>query len=182
MLTADQLIAAQKANMDTLFSLSKKSFEGMEKLVELNLQMAKTAMDEVADHAKATISAKDPQEFMALQSGLMQPTAEKMAAYARHVYDITSAAGSEVTKLTESEIAESQKKFMALVDSAVKNAPAGSENVVVLMKSAVAAANNAFDSAQKAAKQAVSVAEANIQAVTSTAAKTTKAATTRRTA
>lgn len=181
MLTADQLIAAQKATMDTMFSLGKKSFEGVEKLVELNLQMAKTAMEEVAEHAKATLSAKDPQEFMALQSGLMQPTAEKITAYARHVYDITSAAGSEVTKMTESEIAESQKKFMAMVDSAVKNAPAGSENVVVLMKSAVTAANNAFETAQKAAKQAANVAEANMQAVANTATKTVKTAT-RRTA
>ena len=45
------------------------------------------------------------------------------------------------------------------------------------VKSAVAAANNAFESVQKAAKQAAEVAEANFQAVTSTAVKATQTAT-----
>jgi len=66
---------------------------------------------------------------------------------------------------------------MSVVDNAVKNAPAGTENAVVLIKSAVAAANNAFDSVQKAAKQAANVAEANFQAVTNTAVKATQATT-----
>ena len=65
---------------------------------------------------------------------------------------------------------------MAVVDTAVKNAPAGTENAVALVKSAVAAANNAFESVQKAAKQATEVAEANFQAVTSTAVKASQAA------
>ena len=38
---------------------------------------------------------------------------------------------------------------MSVVDNAVKNAPAGTENAVALVKSAVAAANNAFDTVQR---------------------------------
>ena len=56
-----------------------------------------------------------------------------------------------------------------MVDTAVKNAPAGTENAVALVKSAVAAANNAYESVQKAAKQAADVAEANFQALTTSA-------------
>jgi hypothetical protein len=37
MLTAEQVIAANKANIETLFGLTNKAFEGVEKLVELNL-------------------------------------------------------------------------------------------------------------------------------------------------
>ncbi|RZL30720.1 MAG: phasin family protein, partial [Rubrivivax sp.] len=43
-----------------------------------------------------------------------------------------------------------------------------------LVKSAVAAANNAFESVQKATKQAVDVAEANFQAATTQAVKATQ--------
>jgi hypothetical protein len=43
----------------------------------------------------------------------------------------------------------------------------------------MAAANNAFDSVQKAAKQAADVAEANFQAITNTAVKASQAATTK---
>jgi len=182
MLTAEQLIAAQKANVETLFGLTQKAFEGVEKLVELNVQVAKASLDEAAEHAQAVLSVKDAQELLALQAGLLQPSAEKAAAYSRHVYDIAAATNAEVGKVAEAQLADAQRKFMAVVDTAVKNAPAGTENAVALVKSAVAAANNAFESVHKAAKQAADVAEANFQAVTNTAVKATQAAKTKRSA
>jgi phasin family protein len=176
MLTAEQLMAAQKANVETLFGLTTKAFEGVEKLVELNLQMAKAALGEAGDTARAVMSVKDAQELVALQTSLLQPTAEKAAAYSRHVYDIAAATNAEVTKAVEAQLGDAQKNFMGLVDTASKNAPAGSENVVALMRSTVAAANNAFESVQKAAKQATDVAQANLQAMTATAVKASQGA------
>ena len=175
MLNPEQLIAAQKSNVDVLFDLTNKAFEGVEKLVELNLQVARTAISEAAENTKAALSAKDAQEFLALQASLLQPAAEKAAAYSRHLYDIAAATSAEVSKVAETTAAEAQSKFMAAVDSAVKNAPAGSENAVALVKSAVAAANNAFEGVQKAVKQATETAEANFQALSATATKATKA-------
>jgi phasin family protein len=177
MLTTEQLIAAHKANVETVFGLTNKAFEGVEKLVELNLQVTKAALGEAGDTARAALSVKDAQELLALQAGLLQPGAEKAAAYSRHIYDIAAATNAEVTKAVEAQIGDAQKKFMGLVESASKNAPAGSENAVALVRSAVAAANNAIESVQKAAKQAADVAEANFQAVTSTAVKATQGAT-----
>jgi phasin family protein len=175
--TADQFVAAQKANLETLFGLTTKAFEGVEKLVELNLQVAKTTLTEVADTAQAALSVKDAQELLNLQASLLQPTAEKAAAYSRHVYDILAGTNAEVTKAAEATMAEGQKKVLALVDSAVKNAPAGTESAVALVKSAVAAANNAYESVNKAAKQASEVAEANFTALTNTAVKATQTTT-----
>jgi phasin family protein len=171
MLTAEQVLAAQKANVQTLFGLTGKAFEGVEKLIELNLQVAKTALEEASDATTAALSVKDAQELLSLQASYLQPAAEKVAAYSRHVYDIAAATNAEVTKAAESQLADTQKKFLGLVDTAAKNAPAGTENAVALVRSAVAAANNAFESVQKAAKQAADVADANFQAMTSTAAK-----------
>lgn len=173
----EQFIAAQKASLETLFGLTAKAFEGMEKLVELNMQVAKTSMTEASEAAHAALSVKDAQELMAMQASLLQPSAEKAAAYSRHVYDIVAETQAEFGKAAEANLADGQKQVMTLVDSATKNAPAGSENVVALMKSAVAAANNAYDSMQKASKQATEVAEANFQAMTKTAVNATKAAT-----
>ena len=177
MLTAEQYVATQKANLQTLFGLTSTAFEGVEKLVELNLQVAKAALGEASDTATAALSVKDAQELLALQASLLQPAAEKAAAYGRHVYDIATATNAEVTKAAEAQMADAQKSFMGLVDTASKNAPAGTENAVALMRSAVAAANNAFESVQKAAKQATDITEANIQSMTNTAVKATQTAT-----
>ena len=171
MMTTEQMMAAQKSTVETFFGLTNKAFEGMEKLVELNLQVARAAIGEAAEATKAVMAVKDAQEFLAIQAGLLQPAAEKAAAYSRHVYDIATATTAEVSKVAESTASDAQAKFLSTVDAAMKNAPAGSENAVALVKSAVAAANNAFDGVHKAVKQATDVAEANFQAMTTSAVK-----------
>ena len=175
MLTAEQILAAQKANLQTLFGLTQKAFEGVEKLVELNVQATKSAMSESASNAQAMMSVKDAQELLALQAALMQPLAEKTAAYSRHLYDIASGTGAEFTKAAEGQAADAQKKFMSVVDNAAKNAPAGSESAVAVMKNAVSAANTAMESVQKAVKQATEMAETNFNTVTAQAATATQA-------
>jgi len=47
-----------------------------------------------------------------------------------------------------------------------RNAPAGSEGMVTLVKSAVSATNTAFDQVSRATKQVAEMAEANIAAAT----------------
>jgi phasin family protein len=180
MLTVEQVLAAQKANVETLFGLTTKAFAGVEKLVELNITASKAALAEASDSAKAALSVKDAQELLALQAGLFQPLAEKTASYSRHLYDIATSTGSEFTSAFETQAAEGQKKFMSLVDNAAKNAPAGSETAVAVMKSAVSAANNAFESVQKAVKQASDLAEQNFNAVATTAVNTAKTASKKR--
>jgi phasin family protein len=179
MLTAEQLLAAQKANVETLFGLTAKAFEGVEKLVELNVTATKAALAEAAETTQSVLGVKDAQELLALQAALFQPLAEKTAAYSRHLYDITSATGAEFGRNVEGQFADAQKKFLAVVDNAAKNAPAGSETAVAVFKSAVAAGNNALESVQKAVKQAADVAEANFTAVANTAVNASKTTTVR---
>ncbi|MEY4906662.1 MAG: hypothetical protein RL260_380 [Pseudomonadota bacterium] len=143
MMTPEQFAVANKANLDALVELASKSFEGVEKLVELNLQAIRATMG----------LATSPAD-------LVQP-----AAYGRQVYDIATSTQSEVSKLVESQMATAQEKILALVDAAVKNAPVGGEGSLAMVKQAVTAANGALENVQKAAKQAVRVAEANFEAM-----------------
>ncbi|MGA0570807.1 phasin family protein [Variovorax sp. VNK109] len=174
-LTAEQVVASNKANIETLFGLTSKAFEGMEKLIELNVTASKAALADAASTTQAAMGVKDAQELLALQAALFQPLAEKTAAYSRHLYDITSSTGAEFGKAFEGKAAETQKAFVGMVDSAAKNAPAGSETAVAVFKSAVTAANNALDSMQKAVKQATDMAEANFNAAAATAVSAAKA-------
>ena len=176
MLTVEQVMASHKANVETLMGLTSKAFEGVEKIVELNLSASRAAMAETAEHAKAVLSVKDAQELMALQSGLLQPLAEKTAAYSRHLYDIAQGTGAEFTKGLEGKAAEGQHAVQSYIESALKNAPAGSEQAVAFFKQAVTASNTAVESVQKAVKQAADLAESHIQTATETAVKASKSA------
>ncbi len=178
MLTADQVLASQKSTIETFFGLTGKAFEGVEKLVELNVTASKAALAEVAGTTQAFLGVKDAQELLALQAAMFQPMAEKTAAYSRHLYDIASGTGAEFGRSFEQQAAEAQRKFLSVVDNAAKNAPAGSETAVAVLKSAVAAGTNALETVQKAVKQASEVAEANFNAVASQAVNAAKSTTT----
>jgi len=176
MLTAEQFASTNKANVETLFGLTNKAFEGVEKLLELNLQVAKSALEEAAETSLAALSAKDAQALLTLQAGLLQPAADKAAAYSRQLYEIAAATKAEVNKVAAETAADAQQSLIASFDAVVKNAPTGSESGVALLKSAVAAATNAYESLQKATKQATEVAEANFTAAATTATKKAKRA------
>ncbi|NRT54313.1 phasin family protein [Sphaerotilus uruguayifluvii] len=172
-LTPEQLAAANKANLEALVSLTHKAFESIEKLVELNMQAARSTLEENAAHAKAVLSAKGPQELAALQTEYVKPAQEKALAYGRQVYDIAASTQAEVSKLAEAQLTAAKEKFTELVDQAAEKAPKGSENAVAMVKTAMANADAAFESVQKAARQAVSLAETNLKTLGETAAKAT---------
>jgi phasin family protein len=163
---ADQVTATAKSNLETLQGLSTKSYAGFEKLIELNIAATKAVISETFGHAQAVLSAKDVQQAISLQTSAVAPMAEKTVAYGRHVYGIAIETGAEFTKTFEVKAAEAQKSFNQVIENVAKNAPAGSESAVAVVKSALASSQSAIESAQSAAKQALAMAESNIAAVT----------------
>jgi phasin family protein len=171
LLTPEQFAAAQKANLETLFGLTSKAFEGVEKLVELNIQVVKSTIAESQENAQRALSVKDAQELLALQASLTQPVAEKVLSYGRHLYEIASATQAEFARVAEAQYEEQNKKVQALVENVAKNAPAGSETAVAVIKSAITAANTTYETVHKATKQAVEIAESNFNAAATAASK-----------
>ena len=53
-----------------------------------------------------------------------------------------------------------------LVDDVSKNAPAGSENMVSMVKSAISSANAGYEQINKSTKEAVQTIEANVSTAT----------------
>ncbi|MFN7572611.1 MAG: TIGR01841 family phasin [Betaproteobacteria bacterium] len=175
--TPAQFAEMNKAQMDALYALSHTMFDATERLVDLNLAAAKAMLDESAERAQMLMGVKDAQELLATSGSFAQPALDKAVSYSRNVYGIASGAGAEASKIFEAQIAESNKKMAELIDFAGKNAPAGTEPAMAMLKSAVAAANTAYDTFAKAAKQAVDVVESNVTAATNATVKAAAAAT-----
>lgn len=75
----EQIAEIAKTNVDTAVELSGAAMTGVEKLVDLQLKVAKTAMSQGADNLKALASAKDVQELMKVQSSFAMPTIETLS-------------------------------------------------------------------------------------------------------
>lgn len=164
-----QFIAAQQAALETLTGLTGKAFEGVEKLVELNLQVVKTTLAEQADAATQVLSVKSLPELLSIQAELAKPAAEKSMAYYRHVYEIVSQTQAEVSAVAKVQIAEGSQLVRELAGKFAETTPGASNPVVDMMKSAFGAASNAYASLEQAGKQAVQVAENAMQTATTAA-------------
>lgn len=169
--TPEQVASANKANIESLLTVANTAFASAERLAALNLNTARSLLEDSLANAKTLMAAKDIQELMSLQASLAQPAVEKAVAYSHDVYEIAAQTQEELRKLAEAQFAEANKVMTVALDKAAKSAPAGSDVAVAAVKSAIAAANTAYDSMSKAAKQVAELAEANVAATANAAVK-----------
>ena len=172
---AEKFLASATTAMADLTTVATTALAGFEKLVELNLATAKTAMAETAEQVQAAFAAKPPQDLSAV-SALVQPMAEKAAAYGRAVAGIVTETGSALSKAAEGKFADVQAQAVASIEAAMKNAPAGSEGAVAAFKNALTTGQAAFETAQTQAKQAVDAAGKSFAAASDMAIKAAKTA------
>ena len=98
-LTPEQIAAAQKANLETLAGLTNQALKSVEKLVELNMQIAKSSLSESMSNAKKALEVRDVQQLIAQQAQMIQPMAERMMSYGRDLYEIAQDSSQAFTKL-----------------------------------------------------------------------------------
>ncbi len=168
-LTPEQIVAANKSNLETLVGLTSKAFAGVEQLIELNMAAAKSALSDSHTNAQTVLSVKDAQDLLSMQASLFQPLAEKMVTYNRHLYEIASSSGQDASSVVEAQFAKSQQLYQEMFDNMSKNAPAGSESAVAAFKTAVSAGTNALESVQKAVKQATDMVDSNVKTMSANA-------------
>ena len=174
MFTPEQIAAAQKANLENLMTVASTAFASAERMAALNLNTARGLMEDNLSTVKTLLSVKDVQELSNLQNTLAQPMLEKAVAYARSAYEIQAQTQGELARLIEGQVAEFNKNLNTTLDHAAKSAPAGADVAVSVMKSAIAAANSAYDSMSRAVKQVAEITEANVAAATNATVKAAK--------
>ncbi|MCG2578273.1 phasin family protein [Dechloromonas sp. XY25] len=165
-INTEQFTAANKATVDSLLAVANTALASAERIAALNLNAARSALEDTASGVQSVLAAKDPQAAFAAQKALAQPAVDKAVAYGKSVYEITSQTQQELAKMVEAQFGDFQKSVAGLVDLAAKSAPAGSEGAVAAIQNAIAAANSAFGNMNAVAKQFADAAQANIAAVT----------------
>ena len=161
----EQLVALNKANLEIAMKFAGIAIHGAERMLDLQLKAAKSAYADSVENAKTIAAVKDVKELAALKDELTQPAIEKATAYAKSVYDVTTATQAELVKLVEEHVAEYNKQVVAALDKIAKNAPAGSEVGIAAVKSSITAVNAAYDNLSKVAKQLTENTQSNFEAV-----------------
>lgn len=170
-MNTEQFASANKAAIDSMLSLANTALASAERIAALNLNTARSVLEDSVSGTKAILGAKDPQEAASIQASLAQPNVEKAVAYSRSVYEISAQTQEEMNKMLEAQFGGFQKQIADMMEKATKSAPAGSDVAVAAVKSAIAAATSAFENMKKAAKQVSEITEANVAAATNATVK-----------
>lgn len=165
-----------KAPTDLALFLANTTFNSIERIASLNLSAGRSFIEAAFANYSTLLGAKDVQSFMKLQKSLSSPALEQGIDYSRSLYAITSETKNLISKQVETHVAESNAKVSGLVEKALASAPAGSEVAVAAVKSAISAANDAYQGINKAAKQVTEATEANVAAATAATMKVAKKA------
>ena len=158
------LAAENPFNFEASLTLANTVFASVERLAALNLNTARSLLDQSVANITALQGSKDVQSFVSLQSAQTQPAIEIAIAYSRGVADIAGDTKEAIAKIVEVQLADTNAKVSGMMDKALKNAPAGSETAVATIRQAIGAASSAYDSMNQVAKQVTKTAQANVTA------------------
>jgi phasin family protein len=117
---------AVKFQLDAQFAffsdLSKKMFEGVQKLNELNMQVATTVFEESLASTKQLLSSTDRNEALSTVAGQAQPNAEKLRAYQQHVNNIFAETQASAAHTLESHMPQTVRATEAVVNEVAQKA------------------------------------------------------------
>lgn len=167
----NQFAALQQPAVEAAMVVFKAAFDASERLTALNLNTLRAGFVDGTAGIQAVLDVKDPQAFAAIQAGLMQPVAERALSYYRSSYEILTLGYQEAVKPFEAGFAQMNKTVAAELEKAAGSAPVGSDAAVAAVKSGLAAANSTFDQVNRATRQVIELAEANMAAATDAAVK-----------
>ncbi|QNM94936.1 phasin family protein [Chitinimonas koreensis] len=152
--------------LETAIRVAHISLAGAERVLRLQFEAAKEALEQSAQSAAKLADATDVQSALAIRTEVAEQSIGSLLGLSRHLYELASQTQAEFAKLAEERTGAYQKSLLNSLESLGNAAPAGSDVASSLFKSTLSASQAAFDSLSKAAKQVTEFADASVKAAT----------------
>lgn len=145
-------VLAQRACTETVIGLSAAMFESLQKLVALNLQVARDTMTEIGQAPQVMYSLTNPPELMTLPLSWLQSQAQKVASYGHGLQEIASAAGSELSQVVRAGTAQVQSTLLAADERSTDDAAVSARKAMGQDPSGMPSAHNASSTSSRRQK------------------------------
>ena len=159
----EHLFTAQKASSEVLVAIMRTSFEGMQRLAELNMAGAKQMMSNTAANANALASTKDVSDVSRLAPQMAKP--EQLMDYWRSVYDLVTNMQKDVTAVMQSNYSQLAKNAASVIEQKKASTMENGDMMGIAMKDMMETTNKAFENMQTMAGQMASIAGASLKSV-----------------
>ncbi|HEX5125663.1 MAG TPA: phasin family protein [Rhodocyclaceae bacterium] len=162
----DQAAAAiQKKTLESAVKLAQISIENSQRILELQMHVAREIFEDGVSSAKALAQAKTPQEAMELRTRYSQQAAEKVFACSRGIAEITADIQTAMSKMVSQQLTHGSQEIMESMQGFLKGMPMPMNN-----HAAIETLQNSFEVARKTLEQ---VTKASTDAIASFAQSST---------
>jgi len=170
----DQVAAANQAAIEQFQYFAQLSLANVEKFAEMGLEAARESVVLATKHAQSLAGARDVNEVVAINQAALEPALKRAYTYSRSAFEAAAETNNEVKRVLEKQTEELNTAALAALEEAFKYAPAGSETVVANVRSAIAAAQSAYDNLAAINKQIYDSVEQNVATVQAATKRTTR--------
>ncbi|CAN5499633.1 hypothetical protein BH11PSE11_BH11PSE11_13520 [soil metagenome] len=131
-------LKAHMAAQSSFFTdMTQKMFEAAQRVNELNIQLARTMVEETVTSAQQVLVAEDTYEAMAIAAAQVTPTADKVRAYQQHLNSIAAGAQVDLSKTAEQHVSETTRTASALAEDVARRASEETEKATQRQKAAM---------------------------------------------
>lgn len=131
---------ALKSHLDAQFSfmadLSKKMFDGIQRVGQLNVQVAQTVMEEAINSTHQLIESNTATDYLSIAASQMQPAAEKVRAYQQHLTNISAGVQVELSRTAEQHVPEATRTAAAVAEEVVRRGVEETDKVIQRQRAA----------------------------------------------
>jgi len=150
----DQINELQKKNLEAAVRLAQMSIENSQRIMELQVAVAKSLFEEGVENAKALSSVKDPKQAIELRTQYAQSTTEKMLSCAREMAELTNRTQAEVGKLVGEQLSTGGKEMFEAMQKMFTGMPINDQNAMTALQTAMDTTRSAFEQMTRASSEA----------------------------
>lgn len=145
MMNAEQINASQKASVDQWFDLADKALDETEKLMDLNLNACRGAMEEMAHCCQKACEVRDMPGALQWQTGAFKPFAERSAEYNARLMGLASGSGLDFSRNFEAQWQSLGRQMNAWMQQTPVQMPSGNGPSLDYLRNAMQAFDNVWD-------------------------------------
>lgn len=143
--SSDDMIKMGASMAQTTNAAALTALEGLRRLADVNLQAARSSLEQSAEQINALLAAKDVNTLTQLAASFTQPSPEKFTAYAQAVATIARDTQSNLADLVREQISRSNEQLEEALQSLARSAPTGSEGAMSFIRQAMASASASYE-------------------------------------
>jgi phasin family protein len=114
-----------QTQVDFMNEFSQKSYDTLRQLSEMNLKLARQAIEGSMFASREMLSCTDPMQLVQAAMKQVQPATERVRAYQQHLLSVLAGAQAGLSHAAQPQVAETARSASTIADEILRNASVG---------------------------------------------------------